>query len=82
MTREEAERRAKELTDTHPERNQKAWFAREGKDGDWSVAAVPLPAGLRRPDMNATVEAKPKPPQADDPRPPAFRDIGGPYGVG
>ena len=26
-----------------------------------------------------TTEAKPKPPQADDPRPALWRDVGGPY---
>ena len=27
-------------------------------------------------------EAKPKPPQPDDPRPSLWRDVGGPYGAG
>jgi hypothetical protein len=82
MTRQEADRQVKELADTHPDRDRYAWFPRQGSDGSWSVVRVPLPAGVRRVPTKETVEAKPKPPQADDPRPPAFRDIGGPYAVG
>jgi hypothetical protein len=34
--------------------------------------------GVREP-VKETTEAKPKPPQADDPRPSMWRNVGGPY---
>ena len=79
MTREEAELQCQDLTRDHPERDTHIWLPREERTGDWSVIKVRLPGGLRRDPTKATIEAKPKPPQADDPRPPMFRDVGGPY---
>jgi hypothetical protein len=79
MTKDEAEREVAMLSSEHPEHETHAWFARQGEDGEWSVVKVPLPSGTRRVRGAAGVEAKPKPPQADDPRPAIWRDVGGPY---
>jgi hypothetical protein len=78
MTREKAEREAKRLMEEHPERDRHTWLPRQDADGDWSLVKVRLP-GSRRGPIEATVEAKPKPAQADDPRPAMWRDVGGPY---
>jgi hypothetical protein len=68
MTREEAERERDRLTREHPDRTTHRWMARAGAEGDWSVVRVGLPPGMRIDPLTATTEAKPKPPQADDPR--------------
>jgi hypothetical protein len=77
VTREEAEREAAKLSEQHPERETHAWFARQDATGEWSVVKVRMPGSQIH--GKATVEAKPKPPQADDPRPAMWRDVGGPY---
>jgi len=80
MDREQARAECVRLRREHPERASHTWIPREA-DGDWQVVRVPLPPGMRRDPLKATVEAKPKPRDADDPRPPFFRDIP-PYGAG
>jgi hypothetical protein len=80
MTREEAEQLRERLSREHPDRATHVWLAREDSPGEWSVAKVRLPAGMKRDPLKATVEAKPKPREADDPRPAPFRDIP-PYGA-
>ena len=80
MTREQAEARAAELNRDHPDRATHRWLARESGDA-WEVARVALPAGVRLDPFTATTEARPRPPQAPDPRPAFIRDVGGPYGV-
>ena len=79
MTHEQAIAEAARLTREHPDRATHSWLARETAPGDWGVAKIGVPS--RGPITN-TQEAKPKPPQADDPRPPMWRDVGGPYGPG
>ena len=81
MTRDEADRRAAELNREHPERAQYRWLVRES-GGDFAVARVALPPGVRIDPLSETSEARPRPPQADDPRPAFFRDVGGPYAGG
>jgi hypothetical protein len=78
MTRETAERRAAELTAEHPDRATQHWMARAGEDG-WEVVRISLPPGMRIGAVKETIEAKPRPDQAPDPRPAFFRDVGGPY---
>jgi hypothetical protein len=78
MTRTEAESRAAELNREHPERAKYRWLAREGGDG-WQVARISLPAGLRIDPIKTTTEARPRPPQADDPRPAFWQNAGGPW---
>jgi hypothetical protein len=79
MTREESEQRAAELNRSHPDRATHHWMARETASG-YEIVRVALPPGMRRePPRKADVEARPRPPMADDVRPVAFRDIGGPY---
>ena len=75
MTREEAEAAVAAKKKEQP---GDGWIARE-RDGSWDVVRLP---GLGRGAMKETVEAKPKPPQADDPRSALERNIGGPYGAG
>ncbi len=79
MNREEAVQQAQKLAQEHPDRDTHTWIPRQESTGEWSAVRVSLPGGARP--RGATVEAKPKPPQADDPRPPMFRDVGGPYGA-
>jgi hypothetical protein len=81
MTRGQAERRAIELNREHPDRARYRWFAKESPEG-WDVARLRLPAGVRVDPFTATVEAKPRPSEAPDPRPNLWRDVGGPYGGG
>jgi hypothetical protein len=75
MTREEAEAAVAARKAEHP---GDAWLARDRGD-TWEVVRLP---GLGRKPSKETVEAKPKPPQADDPRSALERNIGGPYGAG
>jgi hypothetical protein len=78
MNRDEAAREAARLAEENPGRR---WLPREGDDGEWAVAEIKLPAGMKpNPPLKETVEQKPKPPQADDVRPAHDRNVGGPYG--
>jgi hypothetical protein len=79
MTRKEALDEARRLSEEHPDRATHSWIPRQGSDGGWGVAKLAIPS--RRPTGSAQ-ESKPKPPQADDPRPALWRDVGGPYGAG
>ncbi len=76
MTHEEAIAEAAPLTREHPDPATHSWLAREAAPGDWGVARVGLPS--RGSTVN-TQESKPRPPQAADPRPVFWRDVGGPY---
>jgi hypothetical protein len=70
MNREQAEREAADRSRAGP-RGLHRWFARpdDDDDDDGSLVKVAgLPVTLVRP-FTAVVEAKPKPAQADDPRP-------------
>lgn len=78
MTRAEADQLRERLMREHPDRETHVWLAREDSPGEWSVAKVRLPAGVKRDPLKATVEAKPKPPEQEDPRT-FFRNI--PYGA-
>jgi hypothetical protein len=79
MTREEAVAEARRLSEEHPDRATHSWIPRQGTDGSWSVAKLGI--APQRPD-GTLLESKPRPPQADDPRPAFWRDVGGPYGPG
>jgi hypothetical protein len=80
MTRDEAEQLRERLSREHPDRSSHVWLAREDPPGEWSVAKVRLPAGVKIDPLKATVEAKPKPREGDDPRQAIFRNIP-PYGA-
>ncbi len=79
MTREQAQQSAAELNREHAERATHRWLARETPAG-WSVVRVSLPAGMRIEPLRASVETRPRPPQAPDPRSTLVRNVGGPYG--
>jgi hypothetical protein len=79
MTREEALTEARRLSEEHPDRATHSWIPRKAADGSWTVAKLGIPS--KRPD-GTLQESKPRPPQADDPRPAFWRDVGGPYGPG
>jgi hypothetical protein len=66
MDRAAAEHECQRLRDEHPDRATNSWLVREVGNGEWEVVRVPLPPGIRRDPLKATVEAKPKPPQSDD----------------
>jgi hypothetical protein len=68
MTRAEAEERARQLQQEHPERETHRFLARERADGDWELVSVEIPEQMRRGKLTETVESRPKPSPADDPR--------------
>jgi hypothetical protein len=80
MTREQAEQRAAELNRDHPERGVHRWLARR-REGEWEVVRISIPGAVRIDPLKEGVESKPRP-EAPDPRPAFFRDVGGPYGPG
>jgi len=79
MTHEQAIAEAARLTREHPDRTTHSWLAKETAPGDWAVAKIGVPS---RGQTTNTQESKPRPPQADDPRPAMWRNVGGPYGPG
>ena len=68
VTRLEAEQRARWLQENDPDRATRRFVARERGDDDWEVASVEVPEQLRRGRLTPTIEAKPRPSPADDPR--------------
>ena len=80
MTRKEALAEARRLSEEHPDRATHSWIPREGSDGEWTRREARDPQQARR--SGTLQESKPRPPQADDPRPAFWRDVGGPYGPG
>jgi hypothetical protein len=80
VTREDAERTCDRLTREHPERATSRWIPREAADGEWSVVRIPLPEGMRRDPLKTAEQAKPRPPEPDDPRTSHSRNVGGEYG--
>ena len=80
MTRAEAETRAVEFNREHPDRRRYRWLAR-GRDGEWDVARVSVPGGVRLDPLKECVVAKPRPTEAPDPRPAFIRNVGGPYAI-
>jgi hypothetical protein len=79
MTRADALSECRRLAAEDPDRATHSWIPRELPDGRWTVAKLGVPP---RAPMATAQEAKPRPPQADDPRPALWRDVGGPYGAG
>ena len=78
MTRAQAEANAAQLNLEHPDRGRYRWLARE-RDGQWDVARVTVPGGVRLDPLKQGVVAKPRPTEAPDPRPAFIRNVGGPY---
>jgi hypothetical protein len=68
VTRSEAEERARWLQENDADRALRRFIARERGDGDWEVASVEVPEQFRRGPLTPTIEAKPRPSPADDPR--------------
>jgi hypothetical protein len=68
VTRSEAEQQARQLQAEHPDRTTHRFVARRSGDGDWEVAKVHLPEGLRGGPLKETIAATPRPSPADDPR--------------
>ena len=79
VNRREAEETAARLTSRHPSKTNYQWFVREGANGEWVVVKVGVPAGRSRSPLTATTAATARPPQAEDPRPVLWKDVGGPY---
>jgi hypothetical protein len=76
MTREEAISECSRLAREHADRATHSWLPRELVPGEWAVVRVGVP---RASALGTMQESKPRPPQADDPRPAMWRDVGGPY---
>ncbi len=68
MTRAEAEERARTLQAEDPERDTHRFIARPGPDGGWQVVKVEIPQHLRHEKLTPTIEERPRPSHADDPR--------------
>jgi hypothetical protein len=68
MTRAEAEERARTLQAEDPERDTHRFIARPGSDGGWQVVKVEVPQHLRNEKLTPTIEERPRPSHADDPR--------------
>ena len=80
MTRAEAERTALANSREHPDRATHRWMPREQPDGSWTLMKVRMAPGARIDPLKTTTEAKPTPPQGDDPRTSHSRNVGGPWG--
>lgn len=80
MTREEALARSEELNAEAGEGAALHWLAQEGEGGEWRVVKVPGLPGGRGP-LKESVEARPKPSYADDPRPSSAQQVP-PYSAG
>ena len=80
MTEAEARDRAAELNALRPEGDAGTWIVTRADDG-WQPVRVAGPGFKGVHPLKATVEAKPRPRDADDPRPTSFRDVG-PWGIG
>jgi hypothetical protein len=80
MTRDDAERHAAELNETAGEAAAGRWMVREGEGGEWEAVHVNVPGMKARDPLKETIEARPKPPMADDPRPSSIR-AAPPYGA-
>ena len=78
MTHDEAAAAAKKLGAEHADRATHRWVPR-AKDGGWDVAKIRVPPGMRIDPLKTSIEAKPKPPQPDDPRTTYDRNVGGPW---
>jgi hypothetical protein len=76
MHQAQAEAEAGRLNEEHPDRQRFQWVAFPDKSGLWAV--VRTLRSKRVDPLTATTEAKPKPPEAEDPRGP-LRGISG-YG--
>ncbi len=68
MTRDEAQELCERLAREHPDRETHTWFPRQKPDGAWSVAKLARAPEKGVDPLTATVEARPRPPHADDPR--------------
>ena len=73
MNRDEAERRCAELNDAADEGAPGRWMVREAEDGEWVAVHVNVPGMKARDPLKETIETRPKPPTADDPRPSSVR---------
>ena len=79
MTREQAISECGRLAREHPDRATHSWLPRQLAPHEWAVVRVGM--ATQRP-LGAAQESRPRPPQADDPRPALWRDVGGPYAGG
>jgi hypothetical protein len=69
MTRDDAERRCAELNHAADDGAAGRWMVQEGEGGEWHAVHVNVPGLKPRDPLKETIEARPRPPTADDPRP-------------
>jgi hypothetical protein len=81
VTHDQAQAESDRFGREHPDRASHIWMPRASAGGDWLVARIAVPAGMDRTRFKATVEAKPRPQTADDPRPAGMQNIP-PFGAG
>ena len=75
MTRDEAERRCAELNEAAGEDTADRWLVQEGEGGEWHAVHVSVPGMKPRDPLKETIEARPRPPTADDPRPSTAQQV-------
>jgi hypothetical protein len=80
MNRAEAADRAASLNAEHPERTRYRWMARE-TDGTWQIVRMAIPGGVRLDPLKESIESRPRPQPAEDPRPLFDKNVGGPWAV-
>ena len=81
VTRDEAAAQAAALNAEHPDRSRYRWMAREA-DGGWQVVRMTIPGGVRIDPLTSSVESRPRPQPAEDPRPLFDKNVGGPWAPG
>jgi hypothetical protein len=79
VDRKDAEETAARLARRHSNRARYQWSVRQGPDGEWLVVKVGVSPRRTAGPLKAIFGAQPKPPQAADPRPFLWKDVGGPY---
>lgn len=76
MTRDEALAECGRLAREHDDRTTHSWLPRELAPGEWGIVRLGV---APQPPLGSRQEARPRPANADDPRPAFWRDVGGPY---
>jgi hypothetical protein len=77
MTHDDAATRVAELNAA----GDGAWFVREASDGSFEAVRVKVPGFKPNAPLKTSAEAKPRPPEPDDPRTSYDRNVGGPWAL-
>jgi hypothetical protein len=78
MRREEAEALCARLANDHPDRETHAWLPSRVCTDEWSVVKVRCPHARTLAATGTSTGARPRP-EAEDPRPVIWKNLGGPW---